>query len=79
MKKIKKDINLVNKKFWKKERKKSGLVWTKDWRNLSGFSAAGPGFYWLREEESPVQRQKMDPGRKSFHINLTTTVSEVNR
>lgn len=79
MKKIKKDINSVNKKFWKKERKKSGLVWTKDWRNLSGFGAAGPGFYWLREEESPVQRQKMDPGRKSFHINLTTTVSEVNR
>lgn len=47
--------------------------------NLSGVGAAGPGIYWPQEEGSPIQRQKMDPGRKSFHINLTTTVSKVKQ
>lgn len=47
--------------------------------NLSGVGVAGPGIYWPQEEGSPIQRQKMDPGRKSFHINLTTTVSKVKQ
>lgn len=67
----------------KKERnkwlKRSGLLWAEDWRELiRGWRGGSRDLLTLGRGVSYTASED-GPGRKSFHINLTTTVSKVKQ